>query len=97
MSRLVLAVVVLLITSFNSIQSTEPNQPFRISLSAQSYDPRIFGTWEVKTVVVDSNCRYVSPGEKSFSKLNFSLENGKLIPTWFGHSWDLVNNKMFKL
>ena len=36
-------------------------------------------------------------GKRVSQKLNFSLINGKLTPTWFGHSWDLVDNRMFKL
>ena len=97
MKRLVITAAMLLVTSLNSVKSDKIHKPIRISLSAQSYDPRIFGTWEVKTVVVDSNCRYVSTGEESLSKLNFSLIDGKLTPTWFGHNWNLVDNKMFKL
>lgn len=97
MKRLIIAAAMLLVTSLNSVKSDKIHEPLRISLSAQSYDPRIFGTWKVTTVVVDSNCRYVSTGEESFSKLNFSLIDGKLTPTWFGHSWNLIDNRMFKL
>lgn len=94
MKRLLIAVLLLLISSFNTLKS---RQLLKLSLSAQSYDPRLFGTWQVKTVVVDSHCKYVDEGAESFSKLNFSLVDGKLSPTWFGHNWNLVENKMFKL
>ena len=73
MKRLVITAGLLLVTSFNSVKSGKIHAPIRLTASTQSYDPRIFGTWEVKTVVTDSNCRYVSEGEKSFSKIKLQF------------------------
>lgn len=95
-NRVVAAFCILLFCIFN-ISSSGASAPIRLSASAQSYDPRLFGTWEVQTVVVDSDCKYVRPGLKSISKLNFRLVHGRLTPTWFGHEWDSVANDIFKL
>jgi len=97
MKRLVSTASLVLISNLSSTAALNAYAPVKLSISSQSYDPRLFGTWEVHTVVVDSDCKYVREGLSSKSKLNFSLINGKLAPKWYGHDWDLVANKLFKL
>ena len=87
-------VVLLVLNSFSSVKS----QAFKLSANInQSYDARLLGDWKVKTVVVDSNCKYVEPGIQTYTRLNFSLKNGKIRPQWFANDWDLVKDQIFEL
>lgn len=97
MKKVVLTTGLVLFSALSSGTSLNALAPVRLSVSAQSYDPRLFGTWEVHTIVVDSDCKYVREGLKSTSKLSFHLVNGKLVPKWYNHDWDLVANRLFKL